>query len=361
MWTLELIESEWLRGGKIAVSPQAVVDAFNRVECLLGREWMTGCRGSTGTAFGTAPTLGVVNMGQRLGVLEGVRNPDHLLEKLRCGDRSASAELTALYLIRSGKSDIRAELEPEVTVVGRNKKPDFRVSLPGETDTFVEVTQPNLSEEEGQAQKILTAIAGVIQGIKKRFALEIFLRRVPSDAEAETIKARLPGFCREEGVHREDLGELGFLLLNKDSPGQIVLHDHDGEENRPRIGEARVITGPNEPYRHVALRLAFSDHRAQQFLASEAKQLPKEGPGLIMVQTAHALGAFKTWEPILRRRLQPSLHTRVSAICLFHSGLEFTENGQAWIPRTKLILNPYAKHPLPGWISQQLSRHASDW
>jgi hypothetical protein len=51
--------------------------------------------------------------------------------------------------------------------------------------------------------------------------------------------------------------------------------------------------------------------RAKQFLESEAKQLPKDLPGLVMVQVSHAVGAFKTWGPILRRRLQPNLHTRV--------------------------------------------------
>jgi hypothetical protein len=35
-----------------------------------------------------------------------------------------------------------------------------------------------------------------------------------------------------------------------------------------------------------------------------------------MVQLSHALGAFKTWEPILQRRLQPNLHTRVTNVTL---------------------------------------------
>jgi hypothetical protein len=56
--------------------------------------------------------------------------------------------------------------------------------------------------------------------------------------------------------------------------------------------------------------------RAKQFLESEAKQLPKDLPGLIVVQVSHALGAFKTWEPILQRRLQPNLHTRVTNVTL---------------------------------------------
>src|SRR5262245_59352934 len=241
MWTWEQIEREWLGGGKIAVSPEEAVAAFDRVETLLGADWIKGSRGLTGTASGLSPTLSVVNMGQLLAVLNGVGSTEPLLDKIRRGDHSAFAELTAIYLIRSGRPESGVELEPEVTVVGRNKKPDFRLSLTGEADTYVEVTQPNLSEEHEQAQRTLHQIAGTIEGIKKGFALEVFLRRVPTDAEAETIRSRLPVFCTQDGVHREDLGEVGFLLLNQDPPGGIELRSHDGEENRPRIGTALAI------------------------------------------------------------------------------------------------------------------------
>ena len=37
-----------------------------------------------------------------------------------------------------------------------------------------------------------------------------------------------------------------------------------------------------------------------------------------------------------------------------------TPEGHLWIPRTKLISNPNAKHPLPKWIEQQLTRFPSD-
>jgi hypothetical protein len=298
-------------------------------------------------------------MGQWLGILDGIANTDPLLDKIRRRDESAVAELVGLYLIRSGRLDSAVELEPAVGVAGRNKKPDFRLSLPGEPDTYVEVTQPSLSEDYEVARRILERIAEAGKEIKKAFALEVFLRRVPSTEEAENLMSLLPAFCTRDGSHRYDLNGMGFLLLNADSPGHIELRTH--EENHPGIGMAQVITGQDEPHRHIAIRLAFSDERAQQFLETEAKQLPKESPGLIMVQMGHAPGGFRTWEPIIRRRLQPNLHTRVSAVCLFASGLHWTEAGEAWIPRTKLITNPHAKHPLPGWIGQELGRSASDW
>ena len=360
MWTWEQIERDWLGGARIAVAPDEAVAAFNRVDSTLGAEWMSGCRGPTGDARGTSPTLSVVNTGQRLATLEGVANCQDLIEKIRSGDQSASAELTAIYLVKSGRTDVGMQIEPEVQIGNRTKKPDFRTAVPDSTPTCVEVTQPNLSEEREQATRILDLLTSVISEIRHGFALEVFLHRVPTVEEAQGILDRLPTFCTVDNSRREELGSMGFLQLNVDSPGSIKLRDH-GEESTPRIGVAKFIRGPDEPHRHVVVRLAFSDERAHQFLRTKARQLPKNIPGLIMVQMSHAPGGFKTWEPILRQRLQPTLHTRVSAICLFESGLQGTSDGEAWIPRTKLIVNPHAKRPLPDWIVQQLDRFASDW
>ena len=359
-WTWEQIEQDWLGDGRIAVPHAAAVDAFNRVERVLGREWMTGCRGSTGNAAGTAPTLCVVTKGQLLLSLDGVRDTEKLLDKIRRGDHSATAELTGIYLLSSGRTDTTVELEPEVSVAGRNKRPDFCISLSGVDGAFVEVTQPNMSEDQVVAHTVLERITAEATRIKKGFALEAFLRRVPTEQEVTEIIARLPTFCIQDGTHRQDLGNLGFLMLNLDTPGRVEVRSHEGEENRPRLCQAKAISGPDEPHRHIVVRLAFSDERAQQFLEAEAKQLPKETPGLIMMQMSRAPGGFKTWEPILRRRLQPKLHTRVSAICLFQSGLEWTTDGEAWIPHTKLLVNPHAKIPLPEWIVKQLNRFASE-
>jgi len=42
--------------------------------------------------------MGIVGIGRRLVSLEGVRSSEELIKKIRCGDPSADAELTAIYL-----------------------------------------------------------------------------------------------------------------------------------------------------------------------------------------------------------------------------------------------------------------------
>ena len=53
------------------------------------------------------------------------------------------------------------------------------------------------------------------------------------------------------------------------------------------------LVGPDEPRRHIAVRLAFTDQRADEFLRTEARQLPTDAPGLIMIQTSGAAGSWR--------------------------------------------------------------------
>jgi hypothetical protein len=72
------------------------------------------------------------------------------------------------------------------------------------------------------------------------------------------------------------------------------------------------------------------------------------------------VGAIKAWRTLIERRLQPNLHTRVSAVCLFQTGQVLTEEGEDWRIECKIIPNPHARFPLPSWIIDQLQRYPSE-
>ena len=355
-WTWEEIEADWLAGGEMAVSPAHAVEAFNCVDQALGHDWVLSSRISSGATWrGLAPTLHVVATGQVIGSLRGIAGVERLLELMRQNDSSAFAEATAIYLLRSSNPEADIELFPEVRVGERVRKPDFRIRRQGEEWTYAEVTQPDVSEEQEQVNAVLERLTGIVHGIKKSFSLEVFLRRKPSAEEVEVLANKIPQFCSQEGPVTEALSnELGLLLLNYTQPGEVVLVSHQGEADSPKLTISTAVWGPGEPHRHIVVRLAFADARAEEFLRKEAKQLPKETPGLIMIQMAHAPGGFRCWVPLLQRRLQPNLHTRVSAICLFASGLETTPDGEAWVPRVKVLANPHARLSLPAWIGRAL-------
>ncbi len=356
-WTWDDINRDWLGGAQIALPPDDAVAAFNRAEQILGRDWIEALRIHSGIQVrGTSPTLQVVNAGQMLASIEGVSETDELIEKLRSGDPSAFAELNAVHLIRSSEPGAVVELGPLAKVGDRNRKPDFRVRRDGEQWTYVEVTQPDVAEATIHAHAILQQIANLVQPIKKGFALEVFLRREPSDTEMNLLGETVQRFCLLEGHQSTDLPGLAILTLNASAPGMVVPLDHPGEPNVPRLGVAKALFGPDEPHRHISVRVAYADDRAEDFLKKEARQLPNDAPGLVMVQLSRAPGGIVSWEPVLKRRFQPTIHTRVSAVCLFTSGQVPTQDGAALLTEIKLLINPHAQHPLPEWIGNALAK-----
>jgi hypothetical protein len=359
-WTWEEIEADWLVGSPLAARPETVVEAFNRVERTFSRDWIEALRSSVvGTErAGAGPTLYMVSMGLLIASLDGIFGADKLLELLKQGKHSAIAEVTAIHLVRAARPDVTVELFPEVQVGNRRRQPDFRARAGSGDWTYIEVTKPDVSEAQTRVETILGRIAGTVREMKLDFGLEVFLRREPKDTEVDFIVSRIPRFCCLEGMHTEELpADLGLLILNHDRPGFVQLKEHAGEENVPRLGHMTFIRGPDGACRHIAARMAYSDERATQFLRAEAKQLPKEYPGLIMVLMLGAPGGMRAWAPLLRKRLQPSIHTRVSGICLFESGGELTADGWVQILRTKLLQNPHARLPLPHWIVDVLSAY----
>jgi hypothetical protein len=216
-----------------------------------------------------------------------------------------------------------------------------------------------MSDMHTRLREIMASLVVLLDAVTGRYALEIFLRREPTASEMQYMTGRLSAVCGMAGHQIEELPDsLGTLYLNETEPGQMQLTDH-GEEYRPRLGQLKSHVERGVAQRHICVRLAFSDERAEAVLDAEAQQLPKTAPGVVMLQTSAATGAFKLWEPMLRKRLQPKLHTRVSAICLFESGMHPQEIGVEWRPETKTLTNEHAVLRLPEWVTAQLARFGS--
>jgi hypothetical protein len=102
------------------------------------------------------------------------------------------------------------------------------------------------------------------------------------------------------------------------------------------------------------VRIPFSDLRAEQFVTSEARQLPKDEPGLIVMNLTSTPGAFARWDPLITRRFQPSIHTRVGAVALLRSGYVSGDQGERVELESKVIVNPFARLQLPTWMLERL-------
>jgi hypothetical protein len=349
-WTYDEIADEWLAGGAIAVGPQQVVAAFDRCERVFGREWINKSRG---TSIGPLPTLHVVAMGTRLACLDGVVGAQGLIDKLVREEQSAAAELHAIHLLRSN-CPTEVELFPKIHVRGRQREPDLRIRSEEDPWVYVEVAQPDASEDYGRVMTILNVLSGVIEQVTRSLDLEIFLRREPKDDELCVTVERILAFTSAVDAGEEELADgLGLLTLKTQPSGPITVDDH-GEEVQPRLAMAKVKIETGLLTRRVVVRLPHSDDRAENFLRRESAQLPIGWPGLVMVDMAHAPGGFTSWVPLIQRRFQPSIHTRVGAVCLFSGGSILAEGGAVIVSQTKLLSNPHARTPLPAWISNGL-------
>jgi len=359
-WTIEEIERDW---GATSSLPGILVDAFERVERILGREWIVATRErSGGQVQGPVPLLQVVSMGGRLSVLEAIKEGGgQLARKLKQHDASAEAELTAMHLFHSRNRRAEIELEPDVVAGKSVRMADFRIRVPGEEWTYVEVTRPNISEARERLMGILDRITELVLPVKREFALEVFFRREPEDEEVEPLLARIRRFCVNERAEREEVDGLALLLLSDVQPGQITPHEEPEKPATLRLAEAKILFGGAESRRHIVARVPYADKRADKFLADEAAQLPRDYPGLIMVDTSVEPTAFTSWAPILSRRFQPNIHTRVSGLCLFAPQLLPMRDELLWVPQVRLHVNPHAKLALPQWLQQALNEAARDF
>jgi len=294
-------------------------------------------------------------------VLDTVEGTEQLVRRLKQHDPSAEAELTAMHLLHSRNRTAEIELEPDVVAGKSVRMADFRIRVPGEEWTYVEVTRPNISEARERITAILHRITDVLLEVKREFALEVFFRREPEDEEVEPLLVRIRQVCVDGKAEREEVDGLALLLLSDVRPGQITPHQEPEEPATPRLGAAKVIGGGAEPQRHIVARVPYADQRADEFLRGEAAQLPRDCPGLIMVDVSGEPTAFASWAPILSRRFQPNIHTRVSGLCLFAPGILLVNDNFLWIPDVQLHVNPHAKLALPQWMQQALNEAAHDF
>ena len=368
-YTWDDIEQDWLGSGGgsgLAASQDEVVLAFNEVAAQFGREWVEATRARNGVpSRGMTPTLYIVTMARLLRSLEGLPNSAGLLKKMSHGNADARAELIAIDLIRTENPGAIVEIEPEIQVGTRNRKPDFRTQMSGERAwTYAEVTNPNTSDAQEEVRRGIAQLTGLVRNCLGSFNLEVFLKHEPSTAELDLIADMIMQEHQTTGQLAVELpSDLGTLYWNYQPPGAMVLDDH-GEPYKPRLSSAAVAFntdqhGQIDQHRNITVRWPFTDTRAEAFIRHEAKQLPTDAPGLIMIFTSGNVGAMKAWRALMERRLQPDLNTRVSAVCLFSSALRETEQGEDWNVECKLIINPYARFPLPQWIIEQLGHFPS--
>jgi hypothetical protein len=178
-WTFAEISETWLEApaASIGLTEEELVEAFNTVERLFGRQWLEDRR-ARGT-WGPMPTLGIARTGLRLARFENAPGFAPVLERLRAGQASAFAEVEAAELLCGPATEI--EFAPLVRVGDHERRPDFRVREASPW-VYVEVSRPSRAKTAEAAQRVLQLVAGLVVTIPMTRSSIFSPRRYPRSA-----------------------------------------------------------------------------------------------------------------------------------------------------------------------------------
>jgi len=330
-----------------------VLDAFRIGEEIRGPDWVRSCTYLPNgyRQLGYAAILKVLWFAERVRVIRDGINSTELIDRLRAGDPAAESELTAIHLLRSENPATTLEIGPTVQVGTRVRKPDFRIAKPSDPWTHVEVTALRQSNASQQVQAVLARLADRVMTSTDSFVLEVVFSRIPTDEELDALVARAIQEIGSLEPRKVEFSNLAVLVFKAVASAATVSPTPVEEEPVPMYAMARTFQGPGQASKQALARMPFSDQRAEDVLNSEAEQLPRDTPGLIMVEVTAQPTALSSWDSLAKRRFTPTQHTRVGAIILFMHATRPTSQGLAFLPHVHLITNPYARLPLPGWIT----------
>ena len=333
------IEERWLASGAVAVGVDRLVDSFGRVELVLGRPWLDSSLAS-GTV-GPAVTLPVHMLGEHLAAIEHALDKEKLVARLLKGDRAAFSELHAIALCVPNDR-VEIEIEPPIIVGNGPRVPDFRVRMHGEPWVHVEVTAPTASETALAAQGAASELVRIAT-LRDGMTIQVRFRREPLESDQQAAAEDLDAIQLGAVIDRA-------MFVMHASPATHEVAPIGGDESgRPIYG---CMTGLVDGDRRSAIvvRVPYTDERAQQVLDAEAKQLPKEGPGLVCVLTTY--GAY--WSDLIERSYSPKIRRRISGALLFQSGIRGSESGYRLPTTGRLVANRHARTPLPDWLLTHL-------
>lgn len=110
----------------------------------------------------------------------------------------------------------------------------------------------------------------------------------------------------------------------------------------PKFYCTSLQSGPNG-FKKGTAGIQVTDDAADRILSAEAQQLPKGGPGIVVLDLTSVIGGVKEWGPLIARRLQPNLNRRINAVILV-ADIRTTKGPD---PSTLVLEHPNPRTPFP--------------
>ncbi len=312
--------------------------AFNGFSSIFGRCWIDEYfRGAKIPSY----VRKIMDLWRDYNLIRQLSNADQIATRWKSGinEHGVATELSIFAdLFRSG---VKLELFPSVS----GRVPDARIRLSSAQPwTYVEASQRTISKIQRESEAAMQRIVANALGARPNVHSKVAMLRLPAEPEMQRIIDWLYS-SPESGSALEDLVMLWVEPLEAAVGVNEELYKHVPE---PRLFMAQVADG--KPIKKATVAMRIEDRGAARMLEEEAGQLPSSECGIVIIDTTRVIGGPDAWEPIIRRRLQPSINTRIGAVILTRS--LYGANGRE--SESVTITNCHAAIPVESALVERL-------
>ena len=315
-------------------------DALNGFASLFGKKWVSSYfGGSKATIF----VLRLTAAWQDWKTVSSLPHAAELLEKWKVGFTNAGVLLEVQVAASLLRITPDVELFPPVGTRVADLRFRMASAYPGWI--YVEASQRQLSDVLERAESILgkvaNALAVAVQGLHGKVALRRFL----DDKELDELIAWINNLpTNPSNAEFKDYAYFAADPLETLGSGGVFELIAD-----PKLYCMTLKAGAGGLQRGTA-GIQVNDEAAERIVRAEAAQLPKSGPGIIVLDLSGVTGGVKKWAALIEKRLQSNLNRRINAVILA-TDIRSTKGPE---PGTRVLVHPNPRTPIPIEIAHQL-------
>lgn len=307
---------------------EASVSAFNGLAYLLGKDWVDShFQGAKAPSI----VLSLESLWRSWLLIRDLDGSDGLLARWKGGEGS-SVEAEILIFSRLASQGLQIELYPKIN----EKFPDCRFKV-GDRWVYAEIAKRGISKLRKWVTNVLHNVAeAAAHAIPGKHGKVVILKS-PDEKELNKLVSWLKGVENQTKAELEGLAIFWADPLESDSGG--VLFSMIPE---PRLFTAYGRLSQGKSKRGTAA-ISVTDKAVQEIIESKVSQLSRTLPGVVCLDISNVLGNYNEWIPLVQRRLQRRINTRISAVLLFHQYFHSNQGPQI---DGKLVVNENARNHL---------------
>lgn len=317
---------------------QALI-AFNGFRVMFDRTWVDNYfQGAKAPSF----VRSIMEMWSDFTVIKNLPNSRQIVDRWRGGVREQGVVAELRILRQLHRVGFAIELFPSVG----GRVPDARVRLSTDQPwTYVEASRRSISQTRSDSESLMNCIAIRASDVRPGVHSKVALLHPPDRNELQRILSWLDALPQSGSA----LENLAMIWIE---PIDMENRSHDELEQvvpQPFLFMTRIATGDLRKMGTVCMTIR--DVGAERIFREESKQLPPSDPGILIIDTSSVLNGTDIWQPLIQRRFQPTINTRIGAVVL-------TEwiNGRWGRESDSVVLtNPHASIPIDRTVVAKLN------